>query len=440
MMEILALLLLIVLNGLFAMSEMALVSSRKIRLQQWADEGRRGAAAALALSNNPYNFLSTIQVGITVIGITSGAFGEATMAERLSAWLSQWPMLAAHAGTVATALVVTGITLASLIIGELVPKRLALFSPEVTASLVAKPMTWLTIAAYPIVRLLSGVTGAVLYLLRIRPSTEPLVSEEEIELLMDHGTRAGIFEAHERKLVSRVFRLDALTVEAVMTPRGDIVFLDLAQSEAENLGRAIASDHARFPVCRDGLDTVLGLVFMRHLLPDAVSGKGLNIERHLVEPLYVPETINVMTLVELFKKHRETAALVVNEFGDIQGLVTIHDVMEALVGDIAAVGKDAEADVVRREDGSWLIDGGISVQRFKDVLDVHGPLPGEGEDTYHTLAGFLIMQLGRIPHVGAVCRWGDYRFEIVDMDRNRIDKVIVAGPQRSTSAIESIGT
>ena len=435
MMEILALLLLIVLNGVFAMSEIALVSSRKPRLQQWADEGRPGAAAALALSHNPSNFLSTVQVGITVIGITSGAFGEATIAQQLSAWLSQWALTAAHAATIATAIVVTGITAASLIIGELVPKRLALISPEAMASLMAKPMGWVTMATYPIVRLLSGATGAVLYLLRVRPSTEPVVTEEEIKVLMDHGTRAGIFEAHEHKLVSRVFRLDELTVEAIMTPRGDIVYLDLDQSETENLNRAVTSDHARCPICRGGLNNVLGLVFMRHLLPDAVAGKGLNIERHMVAPLYVPETIKVMTLVELFKKQRETAALVVNEFGDIQGLVTLHDVMEALVGDIAAVGEEAESDVIQREDGSWLMDAGISVQRLKDVLDIRGSLPGEQEDTYHTLAGFVIMQLGRIPHAGAVFRWGDYRFEVVDMDRNRVDKVIVARSEPHTPSV-----
>ena len=431
-MEILALLLLIVLNGIFAMSEIALVSSRKPRLEQWADEGRPGAAAALTLSNNPYIFLSTIQVGITVIGITSGAFGEATIAQRLSAWLLQWTVTADHAATIATAIVVTAITAASLIIGELVPKRLALINPEAIASLMARPMSWLTVATYPIVRLLNGATGAVLYLLRIRPSTEPPVTEEEIKVLMDHGTRAGIFEAHERKLVSRAFRLDTLTVQAIMTPTGNIVYLDLDQSPAENLNRAVTSNHARFPVYRGGLDNVLGLVFMKHLLPDAVAGKGLNIERHLVAPLYVPETINVITLVELFKKHRETAALVVDEFGDIQGLVTLHDVMEALVGDIAAVGSEAETDILQREDGSWLMDAGISVQRFKEALDIHGSLPGEEEDMYHTLAGFVIVELGHIPRVGATFRWGDYRFEVVDMDRNRVDKVIVARSDRNT--------
>ena len=429
-MEIVALLFLIVLNGTFAMSELALVSSRKPRLQQWADEGRRGAAGALALSSNPANFLSTIQIGITVISITSGAFAEATIAQRLSAWLSTWPVTADHAPLLATTAVVTAITAVSLIIGELVPKRLALLNPERIASAMARPMSWLPMAAYPVVRLLSLTTGAVLHLIGIRPSAEPPVTEEEIQILMDHGTRAGVFEAHERKLVSRVFRLDELTVEAIMAPRGDIVYLDLDQSKDENLRRAVASHHSRFPVCRGSLDNVQGLIFTKHLLSDAIAGKGLTLEAHLVAPLYVPETITVMTLVELFRKHRETAALAVNEFGDVQGLVTLHNVMEALAGDIAVAGEEGERDFVRREDGSWLMDASMTLQRFRDVLDLRGSLPAEEEDTYHTLAGFVITQLGRIPRAGDTFNWGDYRFEVVDMDGNRVDKVIVAREDR----------
>lgn len=424
-MEILALLSLIILNGVFAMSEIALVSSRKPRLQQWAEEGRHGAAAALALSNNPSNFLSTIQVGITVIGITSGAFGQATLAQQLAQWLSQWAA-PNHAELMATATVITAITAASLIIGELAPKRLALVSPEAIASAVAKPMGWLTMTAYPIVWLLSITTGAVLRLLGIGPSTQPPVTEEEIQVLMNHGTRAGIFEAHERQLVSRALRLDRLTVESIMTPRGEIVYLDLDESRMESLSAAVASNHSRLPICRGGLDKLEGLVSMKHLLPDAVAGKGFNIEAHLVPPLYVPETITVMNLVELFRIHRETAALVVDEFGDVHGLVTLHDVMEALAGDIAVVGEVGERDIIQREDGSWLMDAGMSIQRFKDALDMREPLPGEEEEVFHTLAGFVITQLGRIPHTGETFRWDAYRFEVVDMDRNRVDKVIVA--------------
>jgi putative hemolysin len=438
-MEIVALLFLIVLNGAFAMSELALVSSRKARLQQWADEGRRGAAAALALSDNPSNFLSTIQVGITVIGITSGAFGEATIAQPLAGWLSKWPLAADHAQLLATAIVVTAITAASLIVGELVPKRLALLNPERIASATARPMSLLTIAAYPVVRLLSLATGAALHLIGVRPSAEPPVTEEEIRILMNHGTRAGVFEAHERKLVSRVFRLDELRVEGIMTPRADIVFMDVDESNAANLSRAVASNHSRLPACRGSLDNVLGLVFMKHLLSDAVAGKGLNIEAHLVAPLYVPETITVMSLVALFKKHRETAALVVNEFGDVQGLVTLHDVMEALAGDIAVVGEEAERDFVRRENGSWLMDASMTLQRLRDVLDLRGSLPGEEEDAYHTLAGFVITQLGRIPRAGDKFRWGDFRFEVVDMDRNRVDKVIVAREGRHATIAAAEG-
>jgi putative hemolysin len=432
-MEIFVLLFLIILNGAFAMSELALVSSGKPRLQRWVDEGRRGSAAALALSENPANFLSTIQVGITVIGITSGAFGEATIAQPLATWLSKWPLTADHASLLATAAMVTVITAATLIIGELVPKRLALLNPEAIASVMSTPMSWLTIAAYPLVRLLSLTTGAVLHLIGIRPSAEPPVTEEEIQILMDHGTRAGVFEAHERKLVTRVFRLDGLRVEGIMTPRGDIVYLDLDQPNEVNLSRAVASNHSRLPVCRRGLEYVQGMVFMKHLLADAVAGKGLNVEAHVVAPLYVPETISVMSLIELFTKHRETAALAVNEFGDIEGLVTLRDVMEALTGEIAVSAEEGERDVVQREDGSWMIDGGVTMQRFKDVLDVHSPMPGEENETYHTLAGFVISQVGRIPRAGDTFRWNGLHFEVVDMDRNRVDKVIVSRAGRHTT-------
>jgi putative hemolysin len=425
-MEILILLVLILMNGVFAMSEMAVVSSRKPRLQQWADEKRRGAAAALALTQSPTHFLSTIQIGITVIGITSGAFGEATVAQQFSRWLAQWPAVADHANVIAIAVVVAGITFTSLIVGELVPKRLALISPEAIASTIARPMSWLTTATYPLVRLLSATTELVLRVLRVKPSDEPAVTEEEIEVLMDHGTRAGIFGAHERKLVSRAFRLDELTAPAIMTPRGEIVHVDLSVTLQKNLDRVVKSNHSRFPVGERGLENVRGFVSAKHLLQDAVAGRPLTIENHMVNALFVPDSISVMGLVELFKEHRETAALVVDEFGDVQGLVTLHDVMEALVGDIATVGEQGTYDVVQREDGSWLIDGSVTIHRLNEVLESGGAARVEDGADYHTLAGLVITKLGRIPVAGERLESGDLLYEVMDMDHNRVDKVLIS--------------
>lgn len=345
--------------------------------------------------------------------------------------------MADHANVIAIAVVVAGITFTSLIVGELVPKRLALISPEAIASTMARPMSWLTTATYPLVRLLSATTELVLRALRVKPSEEPAVTEEEIEVLMDHGTRAGIFGAHERKLVSRAFRLDELTAPAIMTPRGEIVYVDLSVPLQENLNRAVESNHSRFPVGERGLENVKGFVSAKHLLQDAVAGRALSIENHMVNALFVPDSISVMGLVELFKEHRETAALVVDEFGDVQGLVTLHDVMEALVGDIATVGEQGEQDVVQREDGSWLVDGSVTIHRLNEVLASGGAVALEDDAGYHTLAGLVITKLGRIPAAGDRLESGELRYEVMDMDHNRVDKVLIS---RVTAPASSAST
>jgi putative hemolysin len=431
-MELLVLGLLIVLNGAFAMSEMAVVSSRKARLQQWADEGRPGARTALALAEDPSSFLSTIQIGITVIGITSGAFGEATLAKGLAAWLAQWPLIAPHADVLAIAVVVAGITVASLVVGELVPKRLALHNPEKIAGIIARPMQMLSRLTYPLVKALSVTTDAVVRVFGVRGSSGSPVSEEEIKVLMEQGAEAGVFEAHERQLVDRVFRLDELRVTGVMTPRSDVVFIDLDDPPEANLRRIAESGRSRFPAVRGGPDDVKGVVHVKALLDAAVAGKPVDFAACLARPLFLPQTLTVMEVVEAFKKHRQTIALVVSEHGDLQGLVTLNDVMEALVGDIATVEDEGERDVVPRGDGSWLIDGGVTIDRFKDVVGIEEPLPEEGSGGYHTLGGFAMAQLGRVPQVADTFRWGGLRFEIVDMDRNRVDKLIVArSPERN---------
>ena len=426
-MEILILFGLILMNGVFAMSEMAVVSARKARLQHLADEGKRGARVALRLAQEPSSFLATIQVGITVIGITSGAFGEATLTKGLSEWLSQWAVLDRHSQAIAVTIVITGITLAALIFGELVPKRLALLNPEWVASLVARPMRALSRVAYPLVRALGAVTDGILRLLGLRATGESPVTEEEIKVLMEQGAEAGVFEAHEQQLVSRVFRLDELRVTGVMTPRGDIIYLDLEEPLEENVRRIVAGHHSRFPVVRGGLGDVAGIVLAKTLLEESLAGRPVELSS-LAKALFVPETLTVMDLVAQFKQHRQTMALVVNEFGDVVGLATLNDVMEALVGDIATADDERDRDIVPRDERSWLVDGSVTIERFKDVLDVEATLPEEGLGSYHTVAGFALLQLDRVPHVADRFEWEGYTFEIVDMDGNRIDKLLVTRP------------
>ena len=425
-MELLVLLLLFVLNGFFSMSEMAVMSARKARLQQLHDEGHGAAGVALDLANNPSHFLSTIQVGITVIGITSGVFGEAKLSAEVAQWLGQWPALAKHAEGIATTIVIAGITLGSLLIGELVPKRLALVNPEAVAGFVARPMNWLSALVYPIVRALSAITDGVLKLLGRGDVTSPPVSEEEIRVLMEQGKEAGVFEEHEHQLVSRVFRLDEIRTSAIMTPRTDIVFLDLDDDLPAVLARIAQAPHTRFPVTRGDLDTVEGIVPSKELLVDLVRNEPINLQARLEKPLYIPESLTGTEVLRAFKQHRQSMALIVNEYGELQGLVTLHDVLEALVGDIGPADESGDADIVKRADGSLLIDGGVSVERLRQTLAIEEALPEEDTGTYNTLGGFVMLQLGRVPQVADTFEWGGYRFEVVDMDRNRVDRLLVS--------------
>ena len=424
-MELLVLLLLFVVNGFFSMSEMAVVSSRKARLQQLSDEGRAGSGVALELANHPTLFLSTIQVGITVIGITSGAFGEARLSAEVAGWLSRWPALAPHAQGIAVTIVVAGITVGALIIGELVPKRLALLNPEFVASTVARPMKFLSSMAYPVVVALGRITDAVLRLLGKSAQSAPPVTEEEIRVLMEQGAEAGVFEAHEHQLVSRVFRLDDLRATAVMTPRTDIVYLDLDEPHDTLLDRIAQTPHSRFPVTHGDLDNIEGVLEVKALLRDVVRGEQLRIEARLVKPLYIPETLSVTEVLASFKKHKQRIAFIVNEYGELQGIVTLNDIMQALVGDIASVDDTADSDIVVRDDGSWLVDGGVATDRFKEVLGIEQDLPEEDNGSYHTLGGFVMLQLGRVPQVADHFEWAGLRFEVVDMDKNRVDRLLI---------------
>lgn len=427
-MEYLFLFLLVLLNGLFAMSEIAVVSSRKTLLQQWAEEGKAGAGAAMELAAEPGHFLSAIQVGITMIGIFSGAFGEATIAGRLSVGIARVPALAPHAETIALTVMVLAITFFSLILGELVPKRIALRNPEGIAVAIALPMRLLARVAHPLVWFLSFTTDSVLKLLGIRPASIPPVTEEEIKVMMEQGAEAGIFEQEEQQLVANVFRLDRQKIGGIMTPRMDVVYLDVEDTDDEIRRKILDSVHSVMPVCRGGIVNVLGIVHTKDLLRRSLSGEPFDLLASLKPPLFVPETATAMTLLEMFKKSGRHVAFVVDEYGDAQGLVTTSDVLESIVGDIPSEGEPAETSAVRREDGSWLLDGMLPMEKFGDLFpDVE--LPEEESGSYHTLSGFILMRLSRIPAVADHFTWHGWRFEVMDMDGNRIDKVL-ASPVR----------
>jgi putative hemolysin len=424
-MEVLFLAVLILLNGVFALSEIAVVSARKTRLQQWSDEGRAGAAAALHLANEPGRFLSTIQVGITTIGILSGALAEASVAQTLAASLSQVPAVAPFSEGIAIGIVVVTITYLSVVIGELVPKRLALVNPEAIASVIAQPMQWLSRVSSPLVRFFNLSSEAVLRLVGAREAGEPPVTEEEIKVLMEQGTEAGVFEESEQTLVSNILRLDEQPVGAIMTPRVDIFYLDLEQPYEENRKQLLDCPYSRMPVCKDGLDNVLGILESKALMRQSLRGEAIDLTGSLARPLYVPNSISSMELLETFKKNRMHVALVVDEYGEVQGLVTMNDVLEAIVGDIPSAEAAGDEEAVQREDGSWLLDGMLSLDKFKEIFELE-ELEEEDTGNFHTLGGFVMLRLGRVPAVGDHFEWNGLRFEVMDMDRHRVDRMLVA--------------
>src|SRR6478672_2865644 len=422
--DILIVLLLIFLNGLFVMSEMAIISVRKVRLQQMANQGSINARVALDLANAPNQFLPTVQIGITMLAILSGAFGETTIAKRIEPLLRLIPALAPYSQTIASVVAVLTITYLTLIIGELVPKRLALNNPEPIASSVAIPMRMLSKIGAPAVYLLSYSTDLVMRLMRISPSTEPQVTEEEIKVLIEQGTEAGTFEEAEQDMVERVFRLGDRRVSALMTPRPDMVWLDLDDSAENNRQRMIDSAYSRFPVCQGGIDNMLGIVHVTDLLSRSLASQPLDLTVALRSPLFVPESTRGLKVLELFKQTGTHLALVVDEYGVIQGLVTLNDILVEIVGDIPSIDQPEDPQVVQREDGSWLLDGMLSVEEFFELFHLK-ELTGEQRGNYHTLGGFVIMQLGRIPSSADHFEWSGLRFEVMDMDGNRVDKVLV---------------
>lgn len=438
--EILVILLLMIANGLFSMSEMAIVSARRARLQELVDQGNTNARVALELANSPNRFLSTVQIGITLIGILTGAFGGATLANTLAPYIELVPVLKPYSQSIAFGLVVLLITYLSLIIGELVPKRLALNTPERIATAVAVPMRGIARLTGPIVHLLSLSTEAVLKLLRAdAASGEPLVTEEEIKVLVRQGAEAGMFEAAEQDMVERVFRLGDQQVSALATPRLDIVWLDLNDSAETNRRKMIESRHSRFPVCQETLDNVLGVVYVTDVLTRSLAGEPIDLATILRQPLFLPESTHALKVLERFKQSGTHVALVVDEYGVIQGMVTLNDVMEVIIGDVPFADNPQEEMVIQREDGSWLLDGMLSVEEIKELLDLE-ELPGEERGNYQTLGGFVITQLGQIPKSSDHFIWDGFRFEVMDMDGNRVDKVLVIPPRLNMTGQEGSGS
>ena len=424
-MDVFLLLLLILLNGVLAMSEIAIVSSRKSRLPKLADDGSPGAETALALASEPSGFLSTIQVGITTVGIQSGAIGENALATPLAAWLSEFSFLAPHARALSLIVVVVLLTYFSVVVGELVPKRLGLLAPEKIASLIAAPMNWMARMTRPLVWLLSTSSSVVLQLVGAKSREEPPVTNDEINVLMEQGAEAGVFHESEQAIVSNVLRLDEQRIAAIMTHRNDIYELDLDEPEEVIRACVAESPFTRIVVCRDGLEHVVGILRTADLLKSALAGEKFDVEKFLRPPLYVPEGVTTTHLLENFRNSRQQCALIVDEYGELQGLVTLTDVMTSIVGELPSSDITEEEEIIEREDGSLLIDGSLAIERLKQAAGIEDDLPGEDENAYNTLGGLVMYVLGRIPAATDHFTVAGCRFEVMDMDRNRVDKVLL---------------
>jgi putative hemolysin len=421
-MEVALLIALIVLNGAFAMSEIALVTARRARLARLAEDGDGSAAVAMKLGEDPTRFLSTIQIGITSIGILNGIVGEAALAGPLAEWLQTLGMEQRTSEIGSTVLVVVVITYVSIVVGELVPKRIGQINPEGIARLVARPMNVLAVASRPFVYLLAGSTALLLKLMGQRETGGPSVTEEEIHALLTEGSAAGVIEKSEHEMVRNVFRLDDRQIGSLMVPRADIVTLDVEHPLEENLALVAESAHSSFPVCRDGLDDILGIVSAKQIFSQMVRGETVDLTRDLQAPVYVPESLTGMELLDQFRASGTYIVFVIDEYGEVQGMVTLHDVIESVTGEFLPH-DTKESWAVQREDGSWLLDGLIPIVEFKDRLGIKA-VPEEEKGRYHTLSGMVMWLLGRLPSTGDIATWENWRFEVIDLDGKRIDKVL----------------
>ena len=431
--ELVLIFVLILFNSIFVMSEMAIISARKIRLQQLANQGDRRAAIALDLALTPHRFLPTVQVGITLMAILSGARGESAISRLLAPLFEQLPPQ--YGQPIASVLAIAIVTYLTLVIGELVPKQVALNSPEKIASFMARPIDMLARISTPLIFALSGSTNFVVKLLGIKPSLEPEVTEEEIKVMIEQGTETGMFEESEQDMVQGVLSLGDLKIGALMTPRPDITWIDINDRIAITRQKIIDSDYSRLPVCEGELDRVLGVIHVADLLSQTLKGEEINLTQSLRQPLFIPEITRGLKVLEQFKKFGTHIAMVVDEYGVIQGLVTMHDLFEEIVGDITDFNEaPEEPQIIQRDDGSWLLDGMLSIEELLEQFDI--PENAIDRGNYHTLGGFAIMQLGKIPISGEHFQWRNLKFEIIDMDGKRVDKVLVKLAEVSSDSLE----
>ena len=429
--EVAVIFLLLIANGVFAMSEIAVVSSKKARLRRLADQGSARARIALELAESPNGFLSTVQLGITLVGIFAGAFGGATLAGQLAERIEKVSVLAPYSDKIALGIVVVVISYFSLVLGELVPKRFGLSNPERVAMMVARPMNWLSKLAGPLVTFLSVSTEGLLRLLGFKPEKRVTVSEEEVRVMMQEGVRAGAFNKVESQIVNSALELDQLPVREIMTPRPKVIWLNKDDPHDKIWHKIVVSGHSHFPVYEGNRDHTVGVVSVKAIYANLAAGVGVNLKDLMVPPLIVPESQTVLQLVETFKQNGKHIALVTDEFGSLVGLVTLSDVMEAIVGEFPSQGERAKPKAKKREDGSWLIDGMIDLEAVEQALP-NFKFGGDACSEYQTLAGFVVKELGHVPKEGETFEAQGYILEVLDMDRHRVDKVLVMpGKDRS---------
>lgn len=424
--QLLVIALLLLLNGFFAMSELAIVSARRVRLKQMAKAGSRGAAAALRLMDDPVKFLSTVQVGITMVGIVAGAYSGATLADPLAHYLQNIPFIGDHARTVALGTVVVAVTYFSLVIGELVPKRIALNHAEAIAVAVAPFMRVLASAGAPIVWFLRASTQAVMALFRLKPAAESVVTEEEVKALIAEGASAGVFHPQEREMIEGVLRIGDRSVRSIMVPRQAVVWLDVGESPEEVFATIAESGHSRYPVARGDIEQVIGVAHTKDLLEQLHRRGTIDVAAVAVEPPFVVDRMPVLRLLERFKSSPVHMAMVVDEHGSFEGVVTPTDILTAIAGDLPQSEEEGEPQAVQRDDGSWLVDGLMPVDDVERTLGIRG-MSEEGD--FNTIAGFVLHQLGRLPVAGEHFDWRGWRFEVVDLDGRRIDKILAAPPK-----------
>lgn len=423
-MEMVVIFILILVNGLFAMAEIAIVSARKSRLQHMADQGDVKAKKALELANNPNRLLSTVQIGITFVGIFAGAFGAETLAKPISLLISPVPIIGNYGDQIAFLMIVSIITYLSLVVGELVPKRIALTNPEKIASLVSFPIQAISSISKPLIDVLSVSTEWVLRVFGVKTPPDLPISEEEVKFLIREGARVGIFNLAERDIVERTFRLADQKVNMLMTSRNEIVWLNLDSSESDLRKKIAHSAYSYLPVCHGKLDKVMGVIRTKELLTHFLETDTLDVTKLMHKAIFLPESTNALNVLELFKKSGVHVAMIVDEYGNIIGLISITDILEALVGDIPTIDEVEDRTIVERKDGSWLVDGLTPVDELKDYFKLR-KIPDEKNGQFQTIGGFVMYKLGRIPVAGDTFDLDTLRVEVIDMDGNRVDKLLV---------------